>query len=409
LPAFEAAARAEVAALFPDLPEGATPAAGEVERLYWETVGRGNRRLFAHDGNDLSVLEANRRSLRRTHNYRSLFPTTRRNPASHHQFNLNVLPRAPGSLLAHLPTRIAGVTDPMVYVGSALSTFAWHAEDNLLCSANFLHHGASKLWYGVPCASHEAFEQVFRRTTASLDGGPGLIHDLVTQLSPATLLAAGVPVCTTIQEEGEYVITFSGAFHSGFNLGFNVAEAVNFAPPSWLPLGRVSVAKYHGREGESRESVFSYENAVHAAALAFVQRIETVDRPVADVRSLVKLGQRVAVELEAMVRGEAAVRARLRHEGVVHVSAVPAYAGRDAEAEDDMIQCCVCRRDAFLSAVVCPCTLARLACPAHHGSLCPCPPSAKRHLIRYSQEYLEGLLGKMKESLRSLVSVLNAL
>jgi len=406
LPAFEAMASAEVAALFPDLPEGAMPSAAELESLFWDTIEKGNRRLFARYGNDLSVLEANRKSLQKEHCYRSVFPTTRRNPASHHQFNLNVLPRAPGSLLGHLPTRIPGVTDPMVYVGSALSTFAWHAEDNLLCSANYMHHGAPKLWYGVPCASHEAFEDVFRRRFAKV-GGQGLIFDLITQLSPIDLLQAGVPVCTTIQEEGEFVITFSGAFHAGFNLGFNVAEAVNFAPPSWIPVGRVSLAKYH-RAGENRESVFSLDNAVHATAIEFVRKVETKDRPIAELRIMVRLGRAVATELESMVRSEANVRAQLRREGVTHISAVPTYQNRDADAEDDIIQCCVCKRDSFLSAVVCPCTLAKLACPAHHGALCNCAPSEKRHLIRYSQEYLEGLLAKMEESLRSLVSILNA-
>lgn len=32
-------------------------------------------------------------------------------------------------------------------------------------------------------------------------------------------------------------VILSQAYHAGFNMGTNCAEAVNFAPPDWLPWG----------------------------------------------------------------------------------------------------------------------------------------------------------------------------
>ena len=44
--------------------------------------------------------------------------------------------------------------------------------------------------------------------------------------------------CRQIQNPGEFILAFSGAYHCGFNSGFNIAEAVNYANFSWLGLIR---------------------------------------------------------------------------------------------------------------------------------------------------------------------------
>lgn len=57
-------------------------------------------------------------------------------------------------------------------------------------------------------------------------------------VSPAILKKAGIPFTTTVQYPGDAVVTFPGSYHFGFNTGFNVAEATNFAVPEWIPYGR---------------------------------------------------------------------------------------------------------------------------------------------------------------------------
>jgi len=40
-----------------------------------------------------------------------------------------------------------------------------------------------------------------------------------------------------VQRPREFVIARAKAYHSGFNAGFNIAEAVNFALPAWIEVG----------------------------------------------------------------------------------------------------------------------------------------------------------------------------
>lgn len=54
---------------------------------------------------------------------------------------------------------------------------------------------------------------------------------------PGLALSKGIQVNKCLQNPGEFVITLAKGYHAGFNMGFNCAEAVNFATKSWINLG----------------------------------------------------------------------------------------------------------------------------------------------------------------------------
>ena len=57
-------------------------------------------------------------------------------------------------------------------------------------------------------------------------------------ISPKVLKRQGIPVKKIVQKPGEFVVIFAKVYHAGFNMGFNCAEAVNFALPRWFEIGR---------------------------------------------------------------------------------------------------------------------------------------------------------------------------
>ncbi|KAK1396310.1 hypothetical protein POM88_006173 [Heracleum sosnowskyi] len=161
---------------------------------------------------------------------------TRRN-----RWNLNNFGPLPGSVLCLESCDISGVLVPWLYVGMCFSSFCWHVEDHHLYSLNYLHWGDPKIWYGIPGTHASTLEAAMRKHLPDLfDEQPGLLHELVTQLSPSVLKSEGVPVYRVFQHSGEFVLTFPRAF----NCGFNCAEAVNVAPIDWLEHGQCAVELY---------------------------------------------------------------------------------------------------------------------------------------------------------------------
>ena len=116
--------------------------------------------------------------------------------------------------------------------------FGWHKEDMDLYSINYLHHGAPKFWYSVDTDCSEKFEKFVKsKFPEYVKECPEFIRHKTTLIYPGHLLENGIKLTKSIHNEGEFMITRAGAYHAGFNFGFNIAEAVNFALPQWLTLG----------------------------------------------------------------------------------------------------------------------------------------------------------------------------
>jgi hypothetical protein len=146
------------------------------------------------------------------------------------------------NLLDVLGTKIPGVNTAYLYLGMWKATFAWHLEDVDLYSINYLHFGAPKQWYSISQGDARRFEAAMK-TIWPVDAKAcdQFLRHKTFLISPAHLLANfNIKVNKITHHPGEFVITFPYGYHSGYNLGYNCAEAVNFALDSWLEFGRVA-------------------------------------------------------------------------------------------------------------------------------------------------------------------------
>ncbi|XP_055932115.1 lysine-specific demethylase 5A-like [Argiope bruennichi] len=291
-------------------------------------------------------------------------------------WNLNNLPVLEGSVLKHINADISGMKIPWTYVGMCFATFCWHNEDHWSYSINYLHWGEPKTWYGVPGGKAEAFEEAMRSVAPELfTAQPDLLHQLVTIMNPNLLISQGVPIFRTNQQAGEFVITFPRSYHAGFNQGYNFAEAVNFAPADWLPIGRVCVSHYGMLH---RFCVFSHDELVCKMA---------TDPDRLDISIAASTYQ----DMLRMVETEKALRKTLLEWGVTS-------ANREVFEllPDDERQCSYCKTTCFLSAVTCSCNNNQLVCIHHRDKLCSCPPEKHCLLYRYTLDELPTMLYRLK-------------
>ncbi|KAH8554111.1 PLU-1-like protein-domain-containing protein [Umbelopsis sp. PMI_123] len=306
------------------------------------------------------------------------FPTMERhpqNPYSKSPWNLNVIPVLPDSLFTHIKSDISGMMVPWIYVGMCFSAFCWHNEDHYTYSINYHHWGETKTWYGIPGADALKFEDAMRRAVPELfEQQPDLLFQLVTMLSPGTLMKEGVRCYVVDQRPGQFVVTFPQAYHSGFNHGFNFCEAVNFAPYEWVDFGQECAKRY---KQYKRHPCFSHDELLVTTALN--------DAKAEDAAWLKEA-------LVEMCNRELNDRATVRKQ---HPSLKEVVDSKDRP--EGKTECAYCNTFSYLSQIRCTCT-EKVACTDHLEQLCSCDSKQKTLRMRFSDEELEQLVYKCTDN-----------
>ncbi|CAN8303828.1 unnamed protein product [Cochlearia groenlandica] len=308
-------------------------------------------------------------------------------------WNLNNLPRLPGSILSFEDCDISGVLVPWVYVGMCFSTFCWHVEDHHLYSLNYHHFGEPKVWYGVPGSNATALEKAMKKHLPDLfEEQPDLLHGLVTQFSPTILKEEGVQVYRVVQNSGEYVLTFPRAYHGGFNCGFNCAEAVNVAPLDWLSHGQNAVEIY---SKETRKTSLSHDKLLLRAAYEAVKSLcEELPDSVAGKENTTNLIWKSFCGKNGKLTNAIQARLQMEHERIKAL-------GRDSSSFLKMDkdfdlkcerECFSCFYDLHLSASGCKCSPEEYACLKHSNDLCSCEEKDRFVLLRYTMDELSSLV-----------------
>ena len=294
-------------------------------------------------------------------------------------WNVCNMPYNPSSCLKHVEAT-TGITVPWLYFGMTLSTFCWHVEDHHFYSVNYHHFGDPKVWYSIPAAYSEKFEEVMRRRLPHLfNAQPDLLHSLVTILSPKVLRDEGIPVYRAEQHPRSYIITFPYAYHAGFNTGFNCAEAVNFAPVDWLPYGAVATEQY------VRDR--RYQSVAHDQLLATLcDACEERPSHCATVAAVMR--ERVEREKE---RRAAAVPSRVGNS--------VRMAGTDEAPDLFERDCHKCQADLNWAGVRCECKAKRLYC-VRCVKECGCGAHRSTMFYRHTAEELDAKCARLEELAR---------
>ncbi|KAL1205309.1 Lysine-specific demethylase JMJ14 [Cardamine amara subsp. amara] len=361
------------------------PKVKDIEGEYWRIVEQATDEVEVYYGADLETKKFGS-------GFPKYLPGSVKSLADQYTkcgWNLNNLSRLPGSVLSFESCDISGVIVPWLYVGMCFSTFCWHVEDHHLYSLNYLHTGDPKVWYGIPGNHAASFENAMKKRLPDLfEEQPDLLHQLVTQLSPRILKEEGVPVYRAVQRSGEFILTFPKAYHSGFNCGFNCAEAVNVAPVDWLAHGQNAVEGY---SKQRRKSSLSHDKLLLGAAMEAIYSLWELSLSKKKTPVIARW-KRVCSE-DGLLTKAVKKRVQMEEERLNHLQ--DGFSFLKMEGDFDIKrerECFLCFYDLHVSASSCKCSPNRFACLTHAKDLCSCEGKERFVLLRLTLDELWSLV-----------------
>ncbi|XP_046391026.1 titin homolog [Ischnura elegans] len=305
------------------------PSATDVETEYWRHVTGRNHHVCVHSGSiDSSVWGYG-------------FPCTKGSPLARHPWNLKVFTNNSGSILRSMGP-VMGVTVPTLHVGMLFTTCCWYRDPHGLPWVEYLHTGASKIWYGIPHSQSDSFCAAMTKLVPRYCKNKTIWLPSDTAMVPPNLLVKnGVSLCRTVQEPGQFILVFPRAFTSSICAGYLVSESVYFSQPGWLSTAE---EVFKDIKDSCEPSMFSLER--------FLFRVAT------DPKSHVDVLKQVLPMIFRIRENELEKRKQLLSLGLKSCERLPQQpvkrnrkGPRSARDDDGDYECEICRANLYISLV----------------------------------------------------------
>lgn len=229
------------------------PTVAEIESEYWRHVAVRDSHVCVHSGSiDSSA-----------YGFGFPAPKVKGSSCAKHPWNLKVFTNNSSSILRSLGP-VMGITIPTLHVGMLFSACCWYRDPHGLPWIEYLHTGASKIWYGVPDDQNSNFRAALTQLVPTHCQNKTIWLPCDTAMVPPHMLTdRNVSLCRTEQQPGQFVVVFPRAYTSSLCTGYAVSESVYFASSSWLGTAKED---FRDIQESCEPTMFSVEQLVFAVA-----------------------------------------------------------------------------------------------------------------------------------------------